>query len=82
MRAHGELVDLAEAEGRTALEGALPIRQASSAYIPAKNGPKPLSPISLIWWKASTSSPALLLKFRASMYRPAKMEGNMPTAMY
>lgn len=49
MRGHGELVDLTEAEGRVALEGALPTRPASSAYTPAKNGQRPRSPISLTW---------------------------------
>lgn len=81
MRAHGELVDLADAEGRTALEGALPYPPGVLCVHPGEKWSKPLSPISWTWWKASTSCPALLLKSRAFMYSPALMERNMPMAM-
>lgn len=42
-RGNGELIDLKDAEGRIALEGALPYPRASSASTPENAGPKPPS---------------------------------------
>lgn len=48
-RGNGELIDLKDAEGRIALEGALPYPPASSASTPENGGPKPPSITSWTW---------------------------------
>ena len=81
MRGHGELVDLEQADGRLALEGALPpILRAYSASTRVKDGLKPLLNTSWILWKVLISFPALLQKSRAFTSRKQKTVKSTLTA--
>lgn len=82
IRGHGELIDLTEAEGRIALEGALPYPPGILCVHPGEAGQKLRSTTSAPLSKASTSSPASPQSFKASTSRMGKTIRSTPMAMY
>lgn len=80
MRGHGELVDLEQADGRLALEGALPYPPGVLCIHPGEDGLKPLLNTSWILWKVLISFPALLQKSRAFTSRKQKTVKSTLTA--